>query len=210
MIKLDSQTSVSEVHVFMLKEIHTIAIFSVNIHLTCIHIVLSFFPNLSQSVRFKIYFQDSRFRGSIGGARPRPAGISIVFSTYRLCSEMVRIGEGASWQRPTRGVQGCCSDHLQSDSGQWTPDRLEPDHLSRDTDRAVLCGVAILWAVWGRPSQRDPPHRSTACNNTVGVTRIQNEIWIKQKHEFIGKFLHLCDLKHDIILFPYLLQSFYL
>ena len=89
----------------------------------------------------------SSCRGSIGGARPRPAGISTGLSTYRLCSEMVRIGGGASWQRPTRGMQGCCSGHLQSDSGHWTPDRLEPHHPSGGTDRAELCSAAILLAV---------------------------------------------------------------
>jgi len=115
----------------------------------------------------KYLSSNSSCRGCIGGARPRPSGINTGLSTYRLCNEMVRIGVGASWQRPTRGVQGCCSGHLQSDSGHWTPDRLEPHHPSEGTDRAVLCAAAILWAVSGRPSQRDPPHRSTACNNTV-------------------------------------------
>jgi hypothetical protein len=117
----------------------------------------------------------SSCRACIECARSRAARISIGLSTYRinglstyrLCSEMVRIGGGASWQRPTRGVQGCCSGHLQSDSGHWTPDRLEPDHPSRGTVRAVLYGAEILWAVWELPSQRDPPHRHTACNNTV-------------------------------------------
>jgi hypothetical protein len=60
------------------------------------------------------------------------------------------------------------------------------------------------------PTAARPSTPEYSLQQHSGVTPIQNEFWVKQKHELIGKFLDLCVLKHDIILFPYLLQSFYL